>query len=469
MSLFQELPEDRLATTDETGKRIFLYPKEVKGKFTQRKQIVHSILLLILVLIPWISINGNPLVLLDVPQRRFHFFGVMFWGHDAPMLIFVLGSILFGLAFITALLGRVWCGWACPETVFCEHVFRRIERWIEGDAKARMKLDRSPMSRKKFVKKFSKWGIYTLLSLFLAHTFVAYFTGKDALIEMMSKSPTENATPFLFMSAITGLILFAFGYFREQFCIIVCPYGRLQSILMDEHSLAISYDAQRGEPRRESVPEGETQGDCVNCYQCVQSCPTGIDIRRGLQLECIACTACADACDNVMSIVKKKPGLIRYESEVGLAKEKTKWIRPRTLIYGSVFFSILIGLSLTLMNRRSVEFHILKAKGEPYQVQESGSQKTVSNYFKIETNNLSFEPYSVKSISVSDSGKKVISPMLPVTLQPGESKFIYFFVQFNHSSLKNGSSKEKVRISFYNKTNNEEHTFNEEIQLIGPF
>jgi len=295
-----ELPTHRIATTDEQGSRIYLYLADVSGKFRTWRSRFNIFLIFLFLLLPWMNVNQHQAMLLDIPRRRFAVFGVTFLAHDAPMLLFVFGGAAMMLALITAIWGRVWCGWACPQTVFVDGVFRKIERWLEGDAVARRKLDQSPMSLDKLIKKASKWFCFTILALLISHSFLAYFVGTEKLALMIRSSPTDNPINFILMVGVTAIILFDFGWFREQFCTIVCPYGRFQSVLMDEDSQVVAYDLKRGEPRKGTNLPQDKAGDCVNCYRCVQVCPTGIDIRRGVQLECIACTACMDACDEVI-------------------------------------------------------------------------------------------------------------------------------------------------------------------------
>ncbi len=316
----KELPKERLATTDETGKRVFLYPARVQGIWNQRRKIFQIFLLGLFLTLPWIRFNGLPLLLLDVVHRRFTIFGTTFRAHEAPMVVLVFLTFVLTIGIITSIIGRVWCGWACPQTVFTENVYRWIERWIEGDHVARKQLDDGPWNEKKFFKKTLKWIVFILLSMVIGHSFLAYFVGTEALAHMVRHSPYENPGSFGVMAFVTALVAFDFGWFREQFCIVACPYGRFQSVFMDDHSLAVLYDAKRGEVRKGYPLEtpDQKQGDCIDCRRCVQVCPTGVDIRRGVQLECVACTACIDACDEVMEKVGKPKGLIRYDSLRGL-------------------------------------------------------------------------------------------------------------------------------------------------------
>jgi cytochrome c oxidase accessory protein FixG len=331
---------DSVTTIRSDGSRRFLHPADSAGRFTLLRKITGWGLIVLYLSLPWIKIGGFPAVFLDVASRRFHFFGWTAAAQDMWLLFFVLSGTGFLLFFVTALLGRVWCGWACPQTVFLEQVFRRLERWIEGDALARRKLDAAPWTASKVIRRGAKQAGFAVLSLVITHLFLAYFVSVPALWSMMRAAPTEHGGAFLFVFVFAGILYFNFAWFREQLCIVLCPYGRLQSVLIDDDSLVIGYDARRGEPRgrfRREAPqagprEGAT-GDCVDCHRCVAVCPTGIDIRQGLQIECIGCTACIDACDEIMARLKRPAGLIRYDSLNGLGGRPTRWVRPRTIAY----------------------------------------------------------------------------------------------------------------------------------------
>lgn len=323
---------DAVTTIRDDGSRRFLFPADAPGRFLSGRRIAALLLIGFYVLAPWVKVGGYPAIFLDVANRRFHLFGLTLAAQDMFLLFFLISGLGFSLFFITALFGRVWCGWACPHTVFLDHVYRRIERWIDGDAVKRRALDDAPMSAGKFSKRLLKHGLYLLVSAAIAHMFLSYYVSIPVVWSMMREAPTENWSTFVFIAVATGIVYFNFAWFREQLCIVICPYGRLQSILTDDHTLNIGYDAARGEPR--GKPDAEGVGDCVACDRCVKVCPTGIDIRQGLQLECVGCAACVDACDDVMHKLGRKPGLIRYDSLQGLAKKETRWIRPRTVLYG---------------------------------------------------------------------------------------------------------------------------------------
>lgn len=281
--------------------------------------------------LPWIQINGYPAVLLDVQHHRFHFFGLTLATQDLWVFFFLITGLGFSLFFITSLLGRIWCGWTCPYTVFLEHLFRRIERLIDGDSLARARLDAAPWTFSKITRRVVKHSLYLAFAALIAHFFLSYFVSLKGLYGMMLQSPAAHRIAFGSIIFLTGSLYFCFSWFREQFCVILCPYGRMQSALIDEHSINIGYDQKRGEPRGKATDPHA--GSCINCQRCVQVCPTGIDIRNGLQLECIGCAACVDACDDIMRKVSRPTGLIRYDSMVGLKGGRTRLLRPRTLLY----------------------------------------------------------------------------------------------------------------------------------------
>ncbi len=321
---------DSVTTINDDGSRYFLHPADVRGKWVVARRLVGVLLIAIYVLLPWIGINGNPAVFLDVESRMFHLFGLTLVPQDMWVMFFAVSGLGFALFFGTSLLGRIWCGWACPYTVFLDHVFRRIERWLEGDAPARRALDNAPLSAGKVFKRVLKHTLFVIISALIAHVFLSYFVSLKRLYEFMHAGPFEHATAFGVVTFLTLVLWFCFGYFREQFCIIMCPYGRLQGALTDDDTVNVGYDEKRGEPRG---AKGKAEGDCIDCRRCVQVCPTGIDIRNGLQLECIGCTACIDACDEIMVKVDRPKGLIRYDSFNGFAGRARRFLRPRIYAY----------------------------------------------------------------------------------------------------------------------------------------
>jgi cytochrome c oxidase accessory protein FixG len=472
----KDLPLDRLATTDRLGNRIYLYPTDVRGKWKTLRSRLSVFMIVIFLGLPWVRIRGHQAVLLDIPNRKFAVFGLTFWAHDAPILLFVVGGAVILLAFVTAIWGRIWCGWACPQTVFLEHVFRRIERWIEGDSLARRKLDQSPASLEKIVKKTLKWGCFTILALILSHSFLAYFVGTEKLASMMEQSPFQNPASFLVMAGVALAILFDLGWFREQFCTVVCPYGRFQSVLMDDQSTVVAYDVKRGEPRKGIESKNSPTGDCVNCYRCVQVCPTGIDIRRGVQLECIACTACMDACDDVMARLKKPLGLIRYGNQSvteGKIEVSVPWFkRPRTWVYLSLLFVCIGGLVHAVLYRAPIELMLIRAVDFPYQeIPGTRGQAQVLNHFKVDLRNQTFEEQEI-SFSISShlqsQGVTIVTSNHKGKLAPGEPERADLFVQFPKTLLTKGRGSMEIQLEARSKLASEPNRSNWEVHLVGP-
>lgn len=356
---------ESLSTIHADGSRKFVHPADVKGPFSKWRRISSLIFLLIYIALPWIPINGFPAVFLDVQERRFHFFGLTLATQDLWVGFFLITGLAFTLFYLTALFGRLWCGWTCPYTVFLEHVYRRIERFIDGDGPARRRLEDAPWTAQKITKRVIKHGIFLLVSAVIAHIFISYFVSIKGLYSMMLHSPKEHLLAFGVMLFLTGALYFSFSWFREQFCIILCPYGRLQSALTDDNSVVIGYDKVRGEPRGKA---GSTTGDCIDCRRCVQVCPTGIDIRNGLQLECIGCAACVDACDDIMTKVGRPKGLVRYDSHVGLHGGKTRYIRPRTLFYSAILIIGITAFAVATTRISPMRASVVRMVGAQYYV-----------------------------------------------------------------------------------------------------
>ena len=395
---------DSVTTIRDDGSRPFLFPADTHGRFTLARRASSVLLIGFYLSLPWIKIGGYPAVFLDLAERRFHLFGLVLAAQDMWLLFFVITGLGFSLFFVTALFGRLWCGWACPHTVFLDQVYRRIERVIDGDAVERRALDAAPASGSKLLRRVVKHVLFVLVSATIAHLFLAYFVSLPEVWSMVRAAPAEHWSAFGFMAVFTGVLYFNFGWFREQLCIVICPYGRLQSALIDDHSLVIGYDAQRGEPRMPMAAyrqhqaaqlatglpaEGSAKaGHCIACQRCVHVCPTGIDIRQGLQMECVGCTACIDACDEVMTRLNRPRGLIRYDSQTAFAGRKTRWVRPRTALYGLL---LLIGASVAtwaLSTVKPASLGVTRITGAPYIV----SADFVRNQFLVRLVNKRNEP-----------------------------------------------------------------------------
>lgn len=377
---------DALTSVNKDGSHFIIHPSDVSGRFTSWRRIVAYTLILFFIAMPWIEIGGHPALFFNVPGRRFHLFGATLSFQDTWLLFFALSGTAFSLFFITALWGRIWCGWGCPQTVYLEHVYRRLERWIDGDGPARKRLQNGPWTPEKIFKRVLKHGLYLVVSFLIAHIFLAYFVSLPGLWERMTTAPADHWTSFLFVFAFTTILYGNFAFFREQLCIIICPYGRFQSALIDSHSKNVAYDANRGDPP--GRPTDADAGDCIACKRCIQVCPTGIDIRQGLQLECIGCAACIDACDTVMDKLERPRGLIRYASEEELAGRRTRWIRFRTIFYSIM---MLIGAGVASFAFTSVDpinVTVTRMSGSPYYI----SDTMVRNQYQIRLINKSDEP-----------------------------------------------------------------------------
>ena len=370
---------DHLATADRDGRRQWIYPRQVNGQFFRWRTWFSWLLLFIMFAGPFVTIHGNPLLLLNIVERKFVVFGQIFWPQD--MIFFAIAVLVFavGIVVFTTAFGRLWCGWACPQTVMMEMVFRKIEYLIEGDAHEQRELNKSRWNAKKFLKKISKHGIFFALSFFVGNVLLSYLIGWQALYQIITDPPAQHVTGLAFMVAFSLLFYGIFARFREQACTFICPYGRLQSLLLDENSIVVAYDYKRGEqrgPLRHEQKIGGRRtagfGDCVACNNCVTVCPTGIDIRNGTQMECVHCTACMDACDAVMTKTGSPRGLIRYASLNGIERGERLRVTPRLVAYAVVLLALAAVLGLMLFTRADAEATVLRAPGALFQRMPDG-------------------------------------------------------------------------------------------------
>lgn len=365
---------DSIATIDQEGNRKYIYPKKPSGKFYDYRKWVSYVLLIILVASPFIKINGNQFMMFNVLERRFSIFSFPFWPQDFYLFVlFMIVGVVFVILF-TVIFGRIFCGWICPQTIFLEMVFRRIEYWIEGDRGAQIRLDKQKWDSEKIRKKGIKWSLFLVISFFIANVFLAYLIGSDVLFKMIEEGPKNHISTLISLFIFTGVFYFVFAWFREQVCIIACPYGRLQGVLLDNKSINVAYDFVRGEKEigrakfNKQENRAETgKGDCIDCKQCVHVCPTGIDIRNGTQLECINCTACIDECDTIMEGVGLPKGLIRYASEDEIEKNEKFKFTARMKGYSAVLLILMGILSGLLFLRSEVETSILRLPGQLFQ------------------------------------------------------------------------------------------------------
>jgi cytochrome c oxidase accessory protein FixG len=394
---YDEEYRNHLATVDARGKRVWIYPKKPSGRYHRARAIVSAGLLALLLGGPFLSIGGQPLLLLNVFERRFVIFGQPFWPQDFILLAIALLTLFVFIILFTVVFGRVWCGWACPQTLFMEMVFRKIEYWIEGDANHQRILDRGPWTASKFAKKTSKHLIFLAISLIISHTVLAYLIGIDETILIVTQPPSAHLAGFTGLMAFTGIFYGVFARFREQACVAVCPYGRLQGVLLGKDSIVVAYDFLRGEPRtrwRKGDREAQSgRSDCIDCKLCVHVCPTGIDIRNGTQLECVNCTACMDACDHVMEKVGRPKGLIRYSSLTAIREGTQRLFTSRVFGYSVVLTALLALLSFMVFTRSDIETTVLKVPGTLFQTDAEGH---ITNLYNIEFVNKTFDPIELQ-------------------------------------------------------------------------
>ena len=426
---------NQLATVTDDGKRKWVYPKKPSGKFYNARTIVSFFLLAFLVVVPFIKVNGHQFLLFDFLNRNFILFGIPFGPHDFHLFVLAMISIIVFIILFTVVFGRIFCGWACPQTIFMEMVFRKIEYWIEGDARDQRKLNAEEWNGKKLFKKGVKNIIFFILAFIIAHIFLSYIISMDKVISIISQPPSAHLTGFVAIIAFSLIFYWVFAFFREQACTIVCPYGRLQGVLLDQDSIVIAYDHKRGEPRGK-IKKNEVQsdkGDCIDCHLCVDVCPTGIDIRNGIQLECVNCTACIDACDEVMVKINRPKKLIKYASLNGI-ENKTKFkITPRMMLY-SVILVVLLGiLGYLLSIRTDYSVNVLRTPGMLFQGQPNGK---VSNVYDLNIVNKTFNetPVQIKLESPANGELKLVGKDIVLKSQQiVETKFL---VLLDKTSLK---------------------------------
>ena len=441
---------DTIGTIDKEGKRKFIFPKKPSGKFYEYRKWVSYFLLVILIANPFIKVNGNQFMLFNILERRFNIFGFPFWPQDFYLFVlFMIVGVVFVILF-TVIFGRIFCGWICPQTIFMEMVFRRIEYWIEGDRGAQTRLAKQEWNSEKIRKKGLKWTIFLIISFGIANVFLAYLIGSDRLIDMIKDNPTSNLSTLIALSIFTGIFYFVFVWFREQVCIIACPYGRLQGVLLDDKSINVAYDFVRGEKElgRAKFNKQEDRavsgkGDCIDCRQCVNVCPTGIDIRNGTQLECVNCTACIDECDTIMESVGLPKGLIRYASEDEIEKKAPFKFTARMKGYTAIL-TILVGMLIGLLFLRTeVEATILRLPGQLFQ--HKGENISNVYTFKIinKTNN-DFNDIHFKLADIKGTLKVVGKQNFKVVKQGMIAGTL--FVEINQYVLESDKTKLKIEV-----------------------
>ena len=455
---------DQISTVTNEGNRVWIYPKKPSGRFYNARTIVSILLLAFLFGVPFIKVNGHQFILFNILERKFILFGIPFGPHDFHLFGLAMIAVIVSIFLFTVVYGRIFCGWICPQTIFMEMVFRKIEYFIEGDANRQRALNQRPMNGEKFFKKSVKHFIFFALSFVIANFFLAYIIGMDQLITIITDPITAHTGGLFAITIFSGIFYWVFSYFREQACTIVCPYGRLQGVMLDQNSIVIAYDDVRGEPRakiKKDEPRND-KGDCIECHLCVDVCPTGIDIRNGTQLECVNCTACIDACDNVMDKIGKPRGLIRYASKNEIETRVRKIFTPRALGYTFVLTLLLSLITFLLINRTEVELTILRTPGILFQEQPDNK---ISNLYDVKIVNKTFNefPVSLKLENINGEIKMIGTENLNVEPQGiAEAKFLVILSKDDIQNMKtpldisvssSGEIIDVIRTSFLGKVN----------------
>lgn len=424
------------------GSRRWVRPKPSEGPWFTRRRAVAYFLMVLYLALPHIMINGKPAIWLNAVRREFTFFGYTFLATDTLLFMLLLGTLVLLVFTFTALFGRVWCGWGCPQTVWMEFLFRPIERWAEGGRMGSILIDRGKGHL--HPRRIAKYAIYAVLALILAHTFLAYFVSVDQLKVWVTRSPVQHPSSFAIMAITSILVFLDFAYFREQTCTIACPYGRWQSVLLDKSSLVVAYDYGRGEPRMKGKVRDPSAGDCIDCGACVATCPTGIDIRDGLQMECIHCTQCADACDAIMTSIGKPVGLIRYTSHEILAGGKRHLLRPRTVVYPIALALVSGTLIWQLDTRPAADVTLLRALERPFTEEGDGR---ISNQVRVKIANRSDADaqYAIEVAGADDGA--VIIPVNPFPVAKGTDATTSIFVLLPRKAFAGGDRMITVHIT----------------------
>jgi cytochrome c oxidase accessory protein FixG len=445
---------DSIGTINDEGNRAWIFPKKPNGTLYKYRKIVSYFLLTFLIAAPFIKINGNQFLLFNILERRFNVFGFPFWPQDFHLVVI---SMIIGVIFIalfTVGFGRIFCGWICPQTIFMEMVFRRLEYWIDGDRNKQRKLDRQKWNAEKIRKRLIKWFLFLVISFIIANVFLAYLIGSTKLIKYITEGPFQHLGTLIPLIIFTGVFYFVFAWFREQVCIIACPYGRLQGVLLDNKTIVVAYDHKRGEGetgrkkfRKNEDRQALGHGDCIDCLQCVHVCPTGIDIRNGTQLECVNCTACIDECDHIMDSINLPKGLIRYASENEIEKKEKFKLTARMKGYIAVLVILTGVLSGMIMLRNDVEARILRLPGQLY---EHKGENIISNVFTYKLINKTTKPIENVQFKLRKYNGTVILVSTSDNISVPEQGLAEgtLFIEINRSEL--SGDKNKLTIDVYN-------------------
>ncbi len=475
--LTQEAFRDSVATISKEGKRNFIYPKKPKGKLYNLRTVFSIFYLVVFFTLPFIKVNGEPLLMFNILERKFILFGMIFWPQD--FFIFGIGMITFIVFVIlfTVVYGRVFCGWACPQTIFMEMVFRKIEYLIDGDAQQQRNLQKMPWNGEKIRKRVFKFVVFFTISFIIANFFLAYLIGMDQLLGYISH-PGGHIGTLISLLVFTSIFFFVYWWFREQACIVVCPYGRLQGVLLDKNSIVVAYDYKRGEPRgkmkkssstasawengngaaadhaglqptavAELSGQAQAKGDCIDCFACVKVCPTGIDIRNGTQLECVNCTACIDACDAIMTSVQKPTGLIRFASENSIKEGVALKLTKRIIAYTTVLFLLISLLVVLLVTRTDLDARLMRTAGMTYTSLPDGR---ISNLYNLKLANKTHRDISISLKLENTNGEiELISKAKPV-VKKEDYMVLQFFVKMKREQLQGW--KTPLQIGLYDST-----------------
>jgi len=497
---------DKIATVDQTGKRLWIYPKKPNGRYYNWRSYVSYVLLAFLFGAPFVKVGGNPIFLFNVLERKFILFGITFMPQDFHLFVLAMLTLIVFIVLFTVVWGRLFCGWVCPQTIFMEMVFRKIEYWIEGDASAQRRLNKAPWTTRKLFKKGLKQAIFFTIAVLVANTFLAYIIGVDEVIQIATEPVQQNMGGFIAMLIFSGAFYFVFSYLREQVCVTICPYGRLQGVLLDSNSIVVHYDMVRGEPRgkirkqrgksaattnnpvsgiqqsveqatretdtavAEPLPAGanpieQTQkslGDCIDCKLCIHVCPTGIDIREGTQLECINCTACIDACDEVMDKVGRDRGLIRYDSYNGIVEGRKKLFTPRVIAYTVLLAVLLVVNGFLLGSRTNVETLLLRTPGTLFYPVENDDTR-LKNLYNYQIINKTEDVFPIELRLLNHEGEIQWVGKTPVTREGGGITEGALFITLDKADL--DGRKTQLKIGVFS---NGEQIGNVKTNFLGP-
>ncbi len=453
---------DHLSTVDKSGKRVWLYPKKPSGWYYKARTWATFALLAVLFGMPFIKVNGEPLLLFNILERKFILFSIVFTPQDLHLFALAMVTLMVFIVLFTVVFGRIFCGWICPQTIFMEMVFRKIEYWIDGDAGQQRKLATAPWTGKKLFKRALKYVIFFAIAVLIANTFLSYVIGVDEVKKIITEPISMHTGGFVAMLIFSGIFFFVFAYMREQVCLVVCPYGRLQGVMLVPDSIVVHYDYVRGEPRGKiqkspsvvgSVPLASaqptaTKGDCVDCKLCVHVCPTGIDIRNGTQLECVNCTACMDACDDVMVKVNRPKGLIRYDSETGIQASrnpeyKRKIFTTRVWAYTGVLVALIALQTFLFAIRSEVETVILRTTGQLFQKVEGG----YTNLYNYEVINKTAQDITGIELRLKNPGGKLnlVGDAANTAPKQGMLKGV-FFVEMPANALESRKTELEIEV-----------------------